>query len=222
MDTGFVAYYRVSTQEQGRSGLGLEAQQDIVRRFAGQGKIIQEFREIESGRNTARPVLKQAIAVAKSHEATLLIAKVDRLARNAAFVLALRDSGISFVCCDVPDMNPLSLSLLAVLAENEAATIRQRIRDALAAKRRRGEMLGNPKNLTADGRKLGPLKRKDIAKGNPRNQRAYALASELRANGLSYKKIADRLNESGFESPANKRFYASSARNLFLLYQKGQ
>ncbi|WP_317128928.1 recombinase family protein [Hymenobacter metallicola] len=145
----YIPYYRVSTQKQGASGLGLEAQQAAVQSFVtSAGHVVGEFVEVESGKKNQRPQLAAAIAAARQHGAVLLIAKLDRLSRNAGFIFALRDSGVEFVCCDMPDANTLTVGLFAVIAQHERETIAKRTKDALAAKKARGAQLGTPANLT--------------------------------------------------------------------------
>ena len=144
----YTPYYRVSTQKQGASGLGLEAQQAAVRAFvADPAQLGTEYVEIESGKRNHRPQLLAAMAEARRTGATLLIAKLDRLSRNAGFIFALRDSGVEFVCCDMPDANTLTVGLFAVIAQHERETISKRTKDALAAKKARGAQLGTPATL---------------------------------------------------------------------------
>ncbi len=140
--------YRVSTQKQGISGLGLDAQRAAVQAFvADPTQLGAEYVEIESGKKNQRPQLLAAMAEARRVGATLLIAKLDRLSRNAGFIFALRDSGVDFVCCDMPDANTLTVGLFAVIAQHERETISKRTKDALAAKKARGAQLGSPQNL---------------------------------------------------------------------------
>lgn len=115
----YVAYYRVSTQKQGKSGLGLDAQRKAVSEFVRDGELVGEFQEVESGKKDRRPMLLQAIATAKQSGATLVIAKLDRLSRKASFIFALRDSGVNFIACDMPEANRLTIDILAVIAEHE-------------------------------------------------------------------------------------------------------
>ena len=149
----YIAYYRVSTQQQGRSGLGLEAQQQAVRSFLKDGQPLQaEFTEVESGKRDTRPQLTAAITQAQRIGATLLIAKLDRLSRNASFIFALRDSGVKFVAADMPDANHLTVGILAVIADHERQAISDRTKAALSALKARGVQLGSPQNLTPAAR----------------------------------------------------------------------
>ena len=141
----FVAYYRVSTERQGRSGLGLEAQQAAVAGFINGGtELVAEFTEIESGKRNERPALAQALEACRRHKAKLVIAKLDRLSRNLAFIATLMASGVEFVAVDNPHANKLTVHILAAVAQHEREMISQRTKDALAAARRRGVRLGNP------------------------------------------------------------------------------
>lgn len=140
----YVAYYRVSTDKQGRSGLGLEAQQAAVRQYLdGKGwPPISEFTEVESGKRADRPQLKAALKHCQLMNAVLVVAKLDRLSRNAAFLLNLRDAGVDFVCCDNPEANRLTVGILAMVAEDEAERISKRTKEALQAAKQRGVRLG--------------------------------------------------------------------------------
>src|SRR5262250_108087 len=137
--TRFVAYLRVSTARQGKSGLGLEAQRETVRQFVASqnGKIIApEFIEIESGKRDDRPELDKAIKRCRVTGATLVVAKLDRLSRNAAFLMTLRDSGVQFVAADLPEANTMTVGVMAVVAQHEREAISARTKAALAAAKR--------------------------------------------------------------------------------------
>lgn len=148
MSTNYIAYYRVSTQKQGASGLGLEAQRDAVQRFvaATHGEIESEFMETETGKGAdalaARPQLRAALEACRKKGATLIIAKLDRLARNVAFVAGLMESKVRFVAADMPEANDLTLHIMAAFAEHEAKRISERTKDALRAAKARGVKLG--------------------------------------------------------------------------------
>src|SRR5262249_39398146 len=142
----FIAYFRVSTAAQGRSGLGLEAQAEAVQRHVAgtSGELVGSYREVESGTNTTRPELGAALAACRSTGATLLVAKLDRLARNVAFVANLMESNVDFVAADCPTANRLTLHILSAMAEYEREQISTRTKAALKAAKTRGLRLGNP------------------------------------------------------------------------------
>lgn len=202
----FVAYYRVSTKRQGQSGLGLEAQQHTVEQFvaAQQGQLIGSYTEVESGKNSDRGELKKAMAHAKLAKATLVIAKLDRLSRNVAFLSALMETGVDFVACDNPCADRFTVHVLACVAEKEARDISARTTAALGAYKARGGLLGSARaecrgNLSADAQVKG---REIAAKVNHQKAlEAYAallpLMNEMRTNGFSYQAIAEHLNGKG-------------------------
>src|SRR3954451_24854366 len=156
-DGRFVAYYRVSTDRQGRSGLGLDAQRAAVTEYlnGGNWQLVAEFTEVESGRKNDRPKLAKALAACRRIGATLIIAKLDRLARNVAFVSNLMEAGVEFVAVDFPTANRLTIHILAAVAEHEREMISTRTKAALAAAKARGTRLGNPNGLSAEARTKG-------------------------------------------------------------------
>src|ERR671927_1374969 len=145
----YVSYLRVSTDRQGRSGLGLEAQRKAVEDFLNGGRwdLIAEFVEVESGKRDDRPKLADALALCRLHNATLVIAKLDRLSRDAHFLLGLQKAGVRFVAADMPEANELVVGIMAVVAQAERKMISARTKAALAAAKARGKRLGNPGNL---------------------------------------------------------------------------
>jgi DNA invertase Pin-like site-specific DNA recombinase len=203
----YIAYYRVSTKQQGQSGLGLEAQRTQVVGFIGsQGSLIREFVEVESGKRNARPQLAQALLYARQHKARLVIAKLDRLSRNAGFIFTLKDSGVDFVCADMPDANTLTIGIFATLAQHERELIGERTRKALAAKKQQGFVLGSPQNLTPQAQQKGVEAIKAKAAGNENNQRALLTIRGYRPGEKTLQEIADELNASGFRTAKGHLF----------------
>lgn len=156
------------------------------------------------------------MAEARRVGSTLLIAKLDRLSRNASFILALRDSGVDFVCCDMPDANTLTVGLFAVLAQHERETISKRTKDALAAKKARGFQLGNPQNMTPAITQRGQVTMQRNARAHPANQQAALLADLLRAQGQTLWQIETRLNAAGYRTRRGKSFQATTVQRLLI------
>lgn len=193
--TNYIAYYRVSTDKQGRSGLGLEAQQEAVAPYRDQ--ITHSFTEIESGSDNHRPQLQAAIAMCKSAGATLLIAKIDRLSRDAGFLLTLRSSGLSIMAADMPTVGTLEFGIRAVFAQHEREEISRRTKAALAAAKARGQKLGSP-NPRAGGlavsAHLRARKAATIAKVMP-------IVRDLQALGMTTtRQIAEALTQRGIQT----------------------
>jgi len=210
----YIAYYRVSTAKQGASGLGLDAQRMAVASFVGSGEIVQEYTEVESGKVDARPMLTAAMATARETGSTLVIAKLDRLSRNASFVFALRDAGVNFVCADMPDANSLTIGIFACLAQHERETISRRTREALAAKKANGFALGTPANLTAASR-VRSLEVRTLARREcPEWIKARALVVSMRGTGGTFREIAEALNVAGFLTRTGKGFAATTVKRL--------
>ncbi len=211
---GFIAYYRVSTQRQGASGLGLEAQKSSVLSFLNNRTLIAEYTDIETGKNDNRPQLLKAIELAKQSNSTLLIAKLDRLSRNLTFVSTLMDTKVKFICCDMPDANELTIHIFGALAQWERVRIGERTRSALGALKARGKRLGCPANFTDEVRSMGPIKMTEIAKANSNNQKAKKLINLLINAGKSLRQVANELNEAGFKTSKGYQFGAEQVRRL--------
>jgi DNA invertase Pin-like site-specific DNA recombinase len=200
----FVAYYRVSTAKQGASGLGLEAQQAAVRDYlnGGDWKLLAEVIEVESGkRSDNRPKLEEARRLCRLHGATLIIAKLDRLSRDAHFLLGLQKAGVDFIAVDMPSANKLTVGIMALVAEDEAKRISDRTKAALAAAKARGVKLGGNRGveLTEAAREAGRAVR--TAKAKARASDLAPTIRELQAQGVtSLGAIAKALNEQGFRT----------------------
>lgn len=216
----FVGYVRVSTARQGASGLGLQAQMAAIEQHVRSrgGSILQVFREVESGQKNARPELARALSLARLTGAILVIAKLDRLSRNAVFLLDLQQSGVKFVATDMPDANELTVGIMALVAQQERQAISLRTREALQAARARGAKLGNPNGAEA-------LRR--AGKGNSAAVRALkegagaraaklrSTIEKLRARGItSTGAIANELNRDSILTPRGARWHRSSVSNL--------
>jgi len=204
--TQYVAYYRVSTQRQGQSGLGLDAQRHAVAGY----DIIAEFTEVESGKKADRPELAQALALAKETGATLLIAKLDRLARNVHFITGLLEAGVPIVCADMPEADRTFLQMAAVFAEWEGRRISERTKAALAAAKQRGIKLGSPCPAKGGAATAG-IRRDATAKVAPQ---AMPVITALRNAGQSLRAIASALNSAGIPTAMGGQWHASSVRNL--------
>jgi DNA invertase Pin-like site-specific DNA recombinase len=216
MATGnYVAYYRVSTQKQGQSGLGLEAQKSSVLSYlnGGSWELLQEFTEVETGKGAdaleKRPQLRAAVEACKKQKATLIIAKLDRLARNVHFISGLLETGIDFVCADMPQANKVMLQMYSVMAEWERDQISARTKAALAAAKARGVVLGaaGPANLKPNIEQ--------------RQQEATAFAERLRgvvegmkARGVSVRGIADELNALEIKAARGGQWNATQVQRL--------
>lgn len=229
----YVAYYRVSTPKQGRSGLGLEAQQAAVKGYIGtapDSKLMYEFTDVETGSHNKRPQLAKALEVAKKLKATLVIAKLDRLSRNITFITSLQDSKVNFVCCDMPDANEFTIHIFAAIAQWERKTISQRTKDALAQAKNKGIKLGitatmpgknrSTPNFTNETRALGRIARKQAAIDNPSYKRAKAYATLLREQGNTLLHIAKELNYCGFTAAYGGNFGSETVRRILNEHNK--
>ena len=214
----YIAYYRVSRKEQGISGLGLSAQRTSVTNFVKnqEGTIIQEFTEIETGTNKRERIeIHRAIELAKIEGAILVIAKLDRLSRNVNFVSSLMDAGIEFVAVDMPSANHFTIHIFSALAEQEAKLISSRTRLALAELKKKGIALGNPKNLNDEARAKGTQKVKENAINNDRNRQAQSIIVNCKEKGMSYRQIAEYLNQLNFKTRYGNHFMAPTVHQLY-------
>jgi DNA invertase Pin-like site-specific DNA recombinase len=207
-----VCYYRVSTKKQERSGLGLEGQQAAIAEFARRHnpQVLAAYTETETGKRADRPELAKALAHAKRARATLVVAKLDRLARNVAFTSALMEAGVDFIACDNPHANRLTIHILAAVAEDEARRISERTKAALQAYKARGGKLGAARpecqNLTDEARRKGATAAGAVVKQNA--DAAYQdlrdIIEPLRTAGFAYQDIADLLNTQGHRTRYGK------------------
>ena len=220
MATGaFISYLRVSTARQGKSGLGLEAQRKAVADYlnGGNWQLLAEMVEVESGKKSDRPVLQEAIDLSKATGATLVVAKIDRLTRDAAFLLSLRDAGIDFVAADMPDANRLTVGIMALVAEQEREAISRRTKDALAAAKARGVQLGAYRDGQFVGR-VGTVE--DAQKASIARAAKYEAAARMKLpllqrvdplGSLSLRQIAERLNAMGVPTVSGKGSWSANS-----------
>ena len=211
----YVVYLRVSTGKQSDSGLGLEAQRVACEAFTKDGNVLSELVEVESGKRSDRPQLKAAIDLAKRSKAVLIVAKLCRLARNVAFVSSLMESGVEFIAADNPTANRLTIHILAAVAEEEARMISVRTKAALAAAKARGVTLGNP-NLTDEDRMRGSMAGGDAMRDKAKQAVAHIIGMmrELRNEGLSFRLIADRLNQTGQRTQRGSLYSATAVQRI--------
>ena len=227
-----IAYYRVSTKKQGQSGLGLDGQRFAVREFASRSdsQIIHSYTEVESGKKKNRPELLKAIGHAKLAKATLVVAKLDRLARNVAFLSSLMESGVDFVACDNPNANRLTVHILAAVAEDEARRISERTKSALSAAKDRGVKLGSAREGHWKGREhQRGWKQATKAAATARTEKAKETYSflipqikEYRAGGFSYQKIAELLNELGHTTSTGKPWSSAAVWRVMKLTDRSE
>jgi DNA invertase Pin-like site-specific DNA recombinase len=212
----FVAYYRVSTDKQGKSGLGLEAQREAVRSFlnGGSWSLAAEVTEVESGKRNDRPELDRALGLCRLYGATLIVAKLDRLARNVAFISKLMESGVDFVAVDLPQATRFTIHILAAVAEHEREMISQRTKAALGAAKARGVKLGTPANLSNQlgGRAKGSATM--AAKAAKRAADLLPLILPMKAGGASLRQIAEGLNRCGVPAPRGGDWSAVAVKRI--------
>jgi DNA invertase Pin-like site-specific DNA recombinase len=209
----YVGYYRVSTKKQARSGLGLEAQQQMVRQFAhANGSLVAEFVEVESGRNDQRSELAKAMIASKKAGASLLIARLDRFSRRVSFIASMMEKGVQLVVAEMPHATDFQLHIFAALAQEERRLISERTKAALAQAKRRGTVLGKNGSALAAANKA----------------RAVSFANQIRDTlpnvwrSMSYSELARHLNEAGLVTINGNRFHPQTAKNLAVLLSSAE
>ena len=209
----YIVYYRVSSKDQ---DLGIPAQKTMINNYLNEGdEVICEYSEKETGTNKkVRLQLLKAIQHTQETGAILLIAKLDRLARNVRFISTLMETGVKFKALDLPEADPFTIHIFAALAEKEAKLISQRTKAALGELKNQGVKLGNLDNLTDEGRMKGVETIKAKAKNNPNTRPARAYAELLHNQGNNYSQIAEKLNENHFKSPRGGIYYPHTAKRL--------
>lgn len=216
----YVAYYRVSTK---RQNLGLDAQRNTVINYINNigGDLINSYEEKESGKCDNRSELIKAIDYCKNNRATLVIAKLDRLSRNVSFIFALKDSGINFYCCDIPECNTLTLGIFATIAQSERETISYRTKAALQAKKAKGIKLGAPNATISNEMRVKSAEAlKCKADNNTNNKRAYTVISSLIERNMTLQYIASYLNQNDFRTSKNCLFTPIAVSRLIRRYKK--
>ena len=210
MTIRYVAYYRVSTQKQGRSGLGLEAQKQAVKDFLSQfgGELTAEYMEVESGKNPDRPEFTQAAEYAELSNGVLLVAKLDRLSRDLHFVTSLQKRGIRFKLCDLPEIDQLTIHILAAMAEHEAKMIATRTKQAMAQAKEKGIVLGNPNLAQVRNKNVSNANRARTKIQSDWKMKVLKVINNIKVNQqlLTCQDIADELNRRGLSSQRGKPF----------------
>ena len=220
-NTCYVSYLRVSTQKQGYSGLGLEAQREIIQNHLYETTPKTEFIEVESGRKKDRPKLKEALDLCRKTGSTLIVAKLDRLARNVYFLSSLLESDVEIVFCDFPQANKMVLHILSAISQYEAELTASRTKSALQAKKARGCKLGNPEHLLGKHDQAiqnSIMTCKTKADNNPNNKRAVAMLRTLVKEDHTLKEMADILNREGFVTSKGACFSKATVYKLIKRY----
>lgn len=221
----YISYLRQSTAKQQTSGLGIEVQRDIIRgHVKNDSAILYEFIETETGKKNDRPMLMNALKLCRQHKSTLICAKLDRLSRNVAFTSRLLESDVDIIFCDFPQANRLVLHIISSISEYEACLISVRTRQALAAKKQRGAVLGKPENLLGNLRRaISGSNATNIQKAlnNENNQWAAAIITMMRQQGHDYARIARLLNDQGFKTSRGCAFSATQVIRLCKRYDIG-
>jgi DNA invertase Pin-like site-specific DNA recombinase len=216
----FIAYYRVSTERQGRSGLGLNAQRKAVADFlnGGRWELLEEFVEVESGKRSDRLELAKALKACRARRATLVIAKLDRLARDAHFLLGLQKAGVDFVAADMPTANRLTVGIMALVAEEEARMISARTKAALAAAKARGAKLGFANPARLDRHEVSAKGVAAVtAAADQHAANVLPIVRTIQAAGVvSLHGVADALNARGIHTARGGKWYAATVRNMLM------
>jgi DNA invertase Pin-like site-specific DNA recombinase len=212
MDGRFISYLRVSTTKQGKAGLGMEAQRAAVEAFLNGGtrRLIAEFVEVESGKNDDRPQLAKTIEHCRLTGATLLVAKLDRLSRDAAFLMNLSKSGTGIRACDMPEANTMMFGIMALVAQHEREMISRRTKEALGAAKKRGVRLGGFRGVAPDAHKASEARQKAA---DAFSTRVAPIIQEMRQDGSSLGQIAGKLNADGIKTAAGGQWYATTVKN---------
>ena len=213
----FVSYYRVSTAKQGQSGLGLEAQRQTVLQSVGDGELLEEFTEVESGKLNSRPQLQAALKHARLTKSTLIVAKLDRLSRNAAFLNQLFDADVPIRCADMPFADRFTVGILAQVAQWERERISDRTKAALAVAKARGRSLGgrrsNQRCVDAEGRSRALAARKATSAQRQTDVMPYVDAARV-AGHTSLRSIAGYLNARRIAAPRGGDWQAAQVARL--------
>lgn len=210
----YIPYYRVSTKKQEDSGLGLDSQRTIIERYINQhsGTILAEFIEVESGKSRTRPELLKAVALSKEKQAILIVAKLDRLARDAEFAFMVSNRAHEIICCDMPKANKLLFGIMAVLGEYERGLISERTRNAAIEKKKQGYVYVCTKPITQESREKSIFVRKRLATTNDTYRQARELA--MSNKDLTLQTIADKLNGLNYKTINGKPYRAETVRRL--------
>lgn len=215
----YIAYLRQSTMKQQISGLGVEAQREIIHNHVKNKSILAEYIETESGKKSNRPQLLAALAMCRKTNSVLIVAKLDRLSRNVAFTSKLLESDVEIVFCDFPQANRLILHIISSIAEYEAGLISQRTKQSLQAKKARGIQLGKAENLMCKHQEAitnSSKTNKAKANNNPNNMRAIALLRSLLTQGKSLSEMVCLLNEQGFVTSKGCKFQITQVKRLLV------
>jgi DNA invertase Pin-like site-specific DNA recombinase len=214
----YVTYYRVSTERQGRSGLGLEAQRAAVEAFMhanGPRSELASFTEIESGKHADRPELAKALLRCRQTHAVLLVAKLDRLSRDAAFLLTLQQGAVKFVCADMPEANEAMIGFMAVMAQYERQMISTRTKAALAAAKARGQVLGNPKRVPGNRQSAALASAANVARATAHAADLREVIEDARRQGkTTLRQIADHLTSLSIPTPRRSTWTATAVSRV--------